>query len=579
MSLVYNVARDWMHTKQLGIYDMSRAILSILIGFFLPLSVLAEVPDAPVILDFGPAGCVPQTEVCGDGIDQDCNGSDKLCAAGADSDLDGFVASLDCNDADKKIYPGISVPCSAAGCSTGSQTCQANGSYTACSCTPLCEATGSGQCRYISKLTGNDSNPGTFEQPWKTFAPIFHFRCFSGSGPGCPGDVAPANTYSLQAGDVVYVMSALYNESFDVEGTRYSLHLSGRNGTAAHPIVVKAYPGAHPVIAPASQAMGIYIHNSSHVLIEGFEVNRAYQHGVRTSDSSHLEFRNMWVHDTDGVDNSNIAGVRANETVDWSFHHSLIHDNYDRTNADTGGVRTENSRNIVLFGGGNVRFHHNVIFQTPATTANKTGSCIVHKHPLNHPGGTFEVDHNIFRNCYFAAIGSCSYGGRFHHNLIIDSDESISIRNHGGPPSFYDNVAEYNTIINTPGFRYSPTEAISAGGTMGLAVFRKNIVVDNHPYNTDSGGILRIDTYGTLATQTAMQASGDLQINENCYHNTSHPVRFAYYSNIPQGGLYTLAAWQGKGYDLQSFVTDPQLNADNAPQNASCSGFGYLSQW
>ncbi len=42
------------------------------------------------------------TDICGDGIDQDCNGSDPSCV---DNDGDGYYAGEDCNDNDPAIYP------------------------------------------------------------------------------------------------------------------------------------------------------------------------------------------------------------------------------------------------------------------------------------------------------------------------------------------------------------------------------------------------------------------------------------------------------------------------------------------
>lgn len=52
-------------------------------------------------------------EVCGDGIDQDCSGADLLCPAEPDLDSDGFTISQgDCNDEDNRIYPGALEVCS-----------------------------------------------------------------------------------------------------------------------------------------------------------------------------------------------------------------------------------------------------------------------------------------------------------------------------------------------------------------------------------------------------------------------------------------------------------------------------------
>jgi uncharacterized protein (TIGR02145 family) len=45
-------------------------------------------------------------EICGDGIDQDCNGSDLACPEEIDNDADGYkISQGDCNDNDPAIHP------------------------------------------------------------------------------------------------------------------------------------------------------------------------------------------------------------------------------------------------------------------------------------------------------------------------------------------------------------------------------------------------------------------------------------------------------------------------------------------
>lgn len=69
-------------------------------------------------------------EICGDGIDQDCNGSDQPCGDCHDKDSDGHQDKTcggdDCNDSDSSIHPGASEICGDGidqNCDGQDQTC------------------------------------------------------------------------------------------------------------------------------------------------------------------------------------------------------------------------------------------------------------------------------------------------------------------------------------------------------------------------------------------------------------------------------------------------------------------------
>ncbi len=50
-------------------------------------------------------------ERCGDGVDQDCDGVDQRCDQVADGDGDGWGAAVDCNDGDPRVHPGAEELC------------------------------------------------------------------------------------------------------------------------------------------------------------------------------------------------------------------------------------------------------------------------------------------------------------------------------------------------------------------------------------------------------------------------------------------------------------------------------------
>ena len=219
-------------------------------------------------------------------------------------------------------------------------------------------------------------------------------------------------------------------------------------------------------------------------------------------------------------------------------------------------------------------------FQTPATSANKTGACLAYKHNMTIPGGVFEVDHNVFQNCFFCALCTGTYNGRFHHNLVLDSDHAFLVRNLGHDKINLDNnLIEFNTIVNTRAVKYDPSTAAEfPTGTFSDLTFRKNIVVDNHSPNPDDGGIVAIDPYGADNIYNTVMNNNYLQFDNNCYYNSSHGEQFCLFcsdfNGQSQGGMYSFNSWRSSGMDQNSIVANPQLDSSHAPANSACQGYG-----
>ncbi len=121
---------------------------------------------------------------------------------------------------------------------------------------------------YYVAPTGNDSNPGTQSQPWRTI-----------------GKAAR----TVEAGDTVYVRGGIYSERV----------LLSRSGTFDHPIHFLAYPGETPII----EGIGVSIPTWSSMLTlsgdwivaSGFEVRNSRYIGVELN-GQHNVLDNVYSH-------------------------------------------------------------------------------------------------------------------------------------------------------------------------------------------------------------------------------------------------------------------------------------------
>ncbi len=545
----------------------SPIFLGLLTVFSLTTTAAKAQSNIPLVFRDAQGQCAVSAEICGDGIDQDCNGSDLACAS-PDKDFDGFADSVDCDDSNRNVYTGVTIACQAS-CGSGTKTCGSNGQFTACSCTPLCEAGPGARCYYISKLTGNDSNPGTFAAPWRTYLPI---------AANVPAGMKPSTSRTLQPGDAVYFMSGTYTDSYSYSGMNYGLRLDNIGSLSAGQTKIKAYPGAKAVISGATPTSsgGLYMINSRNVLIEGLEFTKSFGDAINLAENTNVEIRNVHVHDIDGTDNYNISGVKINTNNGVNLHHSLLHDNYDRTNADTGGNKTENSRNIVIFDGGNIHIHHNIIFQTPPFSDPKAGGgCITYKHGNVLPGAIFEANHNILWNCWDVSIGTNAPRSRIHHN-IIHGGGAIAIQDFGGTTIHQDEIIEKNTLIKT-NISYKPVT--DYGYPIGNVTIRNNIIVEQNSGYTNENGILRIHPNGNDLLYNAVVTTRTLFTSGNCYYNPNSTPMFNLFAYNNQaganlGGLHSFSAWKAMGFDTNSVIADPQLDQSMRPANPACQGAG-----
>ncbi|MEZ4370531.1 MAG: right-handed parallel beta-helix repeat-containing protein [Polyangiaceae bacterium] len=446
--------------------------------------------------------------------------------------------------------------------------------------TPLptpCEATGSGRCLYIDPQLGDDTaGDGTQAHPWRTLANIVSYY-------GTPGEQGstpkPSSATTLAPGDVVYLFGGMYSSVYNYQGYEQVARFRGVSGTATDPIRIKAYPGQGPVIDGNAQGSGIVLAQLSHFELEGLEIKNTYGPGVRLEEADEIRLHRLHVHDVDGIDNDNIAGVYVVGSTSVELSCSNLHDNYDRH--PNGGSASENNSDVVLFGGGGIRVHHNKLWQSLPASAPVTGGCIKYKHAATLVSASFEVDHNLLSNCKFFGVGTGTQHTHVHHNLITRGEGIVS-RDFGGPTHQTDQLFEHNTLYQST-LSFYATDGYANGDFADPSQFefRRNIIVHELPQPGQERATVLISPYGNDALFDKTVPA--LAFSQNCYLNTSGSVAFSLFaaggSWGDKGGLYSLTEWQALGFDTDSLETDPRFVAPQSDDfhlaaDSPCAQFG-----
>jgi len=294
-------------------------------------------------------------------------------------------------------------------------------------CVPICDAQPGSNCYYIS-ATGNDSNNGSYENPWNSFN---------------------HNNSQLKPGDIVYVMSGIYNKQEKVLAS----------GNSSGLISFEAYPYEHPIIDGTgiilSWAGLIQISNKSYIKIQGFTIRNARNNtiaGIFVLDNSHdIEILN------NTISNTSMSGILIGE---------------GSTSAD------ELNSNITV--------KYNEIFDTNHKLSQEALSiCNVNNFEIafNHVHDTFKEGIDI----------KCSSSNGTVHNNIVHNIPGSEIYLDANPIyniSIYSNYL-YDEEWNGPGegdtwpgfYRWTPGISLNSehGSTMDYVMVYNNIV-DNVSY-------------------------------------------------------------------------------------------------
>ena len=575
---------------------------------------------ALILLFFVQTAWAAVPEQCGNGIDDPlatggsslngakgaCNagymdariglGCDKKCPA-PDQDRDGYTsdgstglagtAYTDCDDTNRDDYPGQYIPNSYAA-PTGYKQCQTNGTYTSTilnATTPLCEATGSGVCKYIHCGTGNNSNAGTYASPYLTIGKI---------AGGSSGSL-PASPYTLAAGDVVYLLGGTCSTTYNDGGAAAVQAEITTDGTLANPITIKNYPGATAPISSTSRVFNFV--GSDYIHFDSLDIDPTLSAFYTTSQLVGFELSRSWIHDLAANGDNNNACVQFDPIKTSNIHHNYFEDCL----RSSGNVTNTACVTNLVDPSEVVGLRSEVAFNTMwATTKSSTanGSCLFLKHGTLladcHADGCFLFHDNDCINMT-SGVTQLGSGAIVKRNRFIDSKamgmtDGTSSGAHEGNVFKHNVVDSYETsftggLINWPIPNFATSTTQNLANTYNVFIDRRSSYAAGN-----SDGVMSFGRYCSDAQKTQFESNGCLTSDNNCFYSPSATAVFSYFSQSSgtegtcgaagaAGSDYSFANWKGTVVeDTASFLENPTLDTNGLATSSNCLTFGrYLT--
>lgn len=560
-----------------------------------PLALLVAFPLAVFLGVFAGAGqavaAIP--EFCGDTV----RGLAHHACPSPDADRDGYATDgtglgYDCDDSNMFIFTGTP---SASGCSAGEiKTCQADGTYTACSAPTA---------KWIDCDAGVNGT-GTYASPWNTLQMVAYFYN-AGSRPAGWYDIAPADTIFVQG---------TCSDTYDVEGGygTWALMLRGgsMSGSSGNLIKFLQWPGEtqwviNPGCTAGAPCGNVYLYQADFIEIAGAEITGSYgSSGIFTEESDDVRISRNYIHDIGGSAANNSAGIVTKDTSHArpEIDHNVVLDTYDSQQ----GSANENNANVTLFKPDSANVHHNVLGYTATTGSSvvASGTCLKFKHGMNPSGtGTSTVTGNVCFNSYISGFRSGQPEVTFANNLVLDSDVGFKIDDAGGTTYAADNVIEYNTVVGSALLKYDPVHRYNSARTdsgtncggdvdIGLLTVRFNVTEDDDASYGSNEGFISVGS-GTTAAQDALYGDvvtdGMLSIVTNSYYNSAAAgFRAGLYEQNNgtttcgsgatgnSGAAYSsFANWQAAGWDAGSENADAVLDSDHIATTGDAVDWGW----
>ena len=314
-----------------------------------------------------------------------------------------------------------------------------------------------GSSKFYVSVSGNDSNPGTLAQPWKTITKA-------------------ANT--LTSGQTVYFRAGTYNERL----------IPKNSGTKDNYIIFTNYPGEIATIDGTSLSIPrleglVNIKNKSHIRIAGLKVTNAgagvadgfWNMGITVENSDHI------VIDNNLISHIYSLGVDVNH-----FSNYVLIDNNEITDTNFGEKDTEVALGIAWFS-----HHVDVTKNNVHHTKNEGIDPVAGAHDIRifansvHDLNAADCSIGIYIDAWTEHEYNIDiFNNISHHNC----GEGITVASEGG--GLLENVRIFNNIV------YNNTGTLGGIGvanwtTLNVSVNTLNNIkiVNNTIYANQGGGV------------------------------------------------------------------------------------------
>ncbi|WP_413935489.1 right-handed parallel beta-helix repeat-containing protein [Nitrospira sp. BLG_1] len=303
---------------------------------------------------------------------------------------------------------------------------------------------------YYVAITGNNSNPGTESQPWRTVAYA---------------------VWTMVAGDTTYVRGGAYNEG----------EIRFRNsGTSGAPIRLLSYPDEAPIIQfidPHSTSNRILIQHANGynraigwITIEGFEIRNGYE-GIKYHNLHDSTIRRNRIRDNLGQGILGVGGTRV-----------LIDRNIISHNGDFALCASTpsacNKEHGIYANGSAMTITNNLIYDNLSYGITFNGSSTSIYNPAKFAGPEFANSTNwVIANNTFAY-------NRYRGGIVVWGTTCNNAR-------IENNIFYENSVLVS----WAPQGIEFVGASLGSS---RMTIRNNHFYASGSGGTLAIESGGPL---------------------------------------------------------------------------------